>query len=303
MLTIGLPTYNNSDIIWLQIESLCRQVDAPIWELVVVEEKSDNYFGKKELLKYKSRLVKAGCVDIKYISLDEWIPLGKKWMVIRDNMNKDSIGMLLCASDNYSPSERLKKSHEAFKKGADWFQFKAGYFYNILTQEAAKFEMILDNRPSLFMSVSRAKLMSVKSTEFPSKGVDTWLMKNANIKNLVQEDFAVDGVHTDGFNTISHGRRLLYKGSSNPLFTEIKSKEVHSVFPKEIQDKLLKLKKMAEKKKQTKKQAVKKLYNTNEVVKFQSNGKSKHLPYGEIFELTGEKANLFIKLDYGKVVK
>lgn len=241
MVTVGLPTYNNSDIVWLQLESLCNQVEASNWELIMIEEPSEKYFGEVELLKYKDRLFKAGCVEIKYIDLTEWIPLGQKWLEIGKEMNDKSKAMLLCASDNYSPEWRIKKTEEAFDNGADWYQSKSGYFYNILNHEASKFDMIFENRPSLFMSVSKEKLRNVHSLAFPKKGVDTWLFNKVNPVNLVQEDFAFGGVHTDGFNTISHGRNFTYKGGVTPLFEEVESNEVFNIFPKKVQERLIKM--------------------------------------------------------------
>lgn len=60
---------------------------------------------------------------------------------------------------------------------------------------------------------------------------------------------------------------------------------------------------MANNKKETEKEEVKKVYNNSDVVKFESNGKSKHMPKGEVYELDGIKANLFLKNGFGKVVK
>ena len=52
-----------------------------------------------------------------------------------------------------------------------------------------------------------------------------------------------------------------------------------------------------------KKQEVKHVYNSGETVKFESNGKSKHLPKGQVYEIDGLKANLFLSRGFGKVVK
>lgn len=243
MISVALPTYNNSNIIWLQLESLCNQVGASDWELIIIEEPSKNYFSQNGINPYKNRLFKAGCVEIKYIKLKEWIPLGLKWLICRDNMNKDSVGMLLCASDNYSPEWRLKNTYEAFKKGADWYQSKSGYFYNILSGESGIFEKNRSKMPALFMAISKNALDKVSDSEYPKKSVDTWLFEKSHSVNLIEEDFANSGVHTDGLNTISHNRRDLYKdGNSIGLFKSVDSEEVFKVFPLEIQKRLLKIK-------------------------------------------------------------
>ena len=40
--TVALPTWENKDIIWLQLESLCKQETQYKWELVVCEEQTEN---------------------------------------------------------------------------------------------------------------------------------------------------------------------------------------------------------------------------------------------------------------------
>jgi hypothetical protein len=78
MITAILPTYNNADIIWLQLESLCAQVNTPEWELIIIEEPSEQYFGEDGLSLYAERLGDAGCVRVVYISVTNWIPLAQK---------------------------------------------------------------------------------------------------------------------------------------------------------------------------------------------------------------------------------
>lgn len=242
MLTVALPTYNNSNIIWLQIESLCRQKSAPDFELIVCEEYSDYFTGEDFLKEYSERLKEVGCKSIKYLSLSNWIPLGQKWMVIREHMNKESIGMCLFASDNYSPNDRLRKTYDALKNGHDWVQWRAGYFYNILSHEAGKFE-INENIPALFMCISTKILKNINTDLFPKKSVDTWLFRQSNPQNVKNYELCENGVHTDGFNTISHHRRLLYseENGGRGLFVQADSDEVFNIFPKDIQERLTKL--------------------------------------------------------------
>jgi hypothetical protein len=242
MLTIALPTFNNSKIIWLQLESLCRQVNAPEFELIVCEEESENTFGIEGLNAYIERLQRVGCKSVKYLTLDKWIPLGQKWVVIRDNMDKSSVGMCLFASDNFSPNNRLEKTFEAFKKGADWVQWKSGYFYNILNHDAGLFTSGED-MPSLFMAISSQVLPRINTDIFPIRSVDTWLYRQTRPRNVVNYPMCTNGVHTDGFNTISHHRRAMYgaEKTNGTLFTEASSDEVFNIFPNDIQQRLITL--------------------------------------------------------------
>jgi hypothetical protein len=239
MITAAIPTFNNASILWLQLESLCRQVDAPEWELIVCEEFSDNYFGKEQLAEYTERLKAANCSRIVYVKLDTWCALGQKWLIIRELMSKESVGMMLCASDNYSPKDRIKLSYEAMLTGADWSQFQQGYFYNILNHSAGLFSG-LDGNPALFMCVSSEALKRVVSFKFPRKGVDTWLMRGAKAENVINLGMA-EGCHTDGYNTLSMGRRLLYEGSASGTFEIADADKVFSTFPKDIQNRLIKM--------------------------------------------------------------
>ena len=100
-LTAALPTWENKNIIWLQLESLCRQETEYNWELIVCEEQTKNMLGKNALMEFHPRLAKAGCKQIKYIPLQNKIPLSQKWVKIANEAEGDSFA--LCASDDYSP--------------------------------------------------------------------------------------------------------------------------------------------------------------------------------------------------------
>ena len=238
MITAAIPTYNNAAILWLQLESLCNQVDAPEWELIMCEEESDNTFGADELRKWHDRLKAANCQRIVYLHLLDWIPLGQKWMIIRDNMSPESVGMMLCASDNYSPNDRIRKSYDAMVGGADFSQFESGHFYNIVNHKAALFSAPKGN-PALFMCISKERVNMINEKVFPRRGVDSWMLKTsvANITNLGY----TDGIHTDGYNTISHKRRSLYEGEGFGMFTKADENKVFGMFPEYIQEKLLKM--------------------------------------------------------------
>jgi hypothetical protein len=61
------------------------------------------------------------------------------------------------------------------------------------------------------------------------------------LKNVKYNDYS-NGIHTDGFNTISLKRRFLYTEETNTgLFEKVDANEVFSLFPKAVQTKLTKL--------------------------------------------------------------
>ena len=59
-ITVALPTWESKDIIWLQLESLCRQETQYTWELIVCEEQTPNMMGEEMLSSYKERLTQGG---------------------------------------------------------------------------------------------------------------------------------------------------------------------------------------------------------------------------------------------------
>jgi hypothetical protein len=241
MITAALPTYNNAQIIWLQLESLCAQVDAPEWELIVCEEKSDNTLGADGLRAYLEKLKAANCVKVTYLKLSNWVPLGQKWAIIRDHMHADSVGFMLCASDNHSAPDRVRTAFEAMQNGAEWCQYNKGEFYNIVDHKAGTFKAGPGD-PALFMTIARNRIQALNETRYPKKGVDSWLLRctRAKITNLG----TAKGIHTDGFNTISHRRRTLYANvDSFGMFTQADENKVFKRFPAAIQEKLLTLRK------------------------------------------------------------
>lgn len=234
MITVAIPTYNNAKIIWLQLSSLCAQIDAPEWELIMCEEESENTFGSKQLADWKAKLTAANCVKITYLELDQWVALGQKWITIREYMHPESVGMLLCASDDYSSLTRIKDSYTAMIESYDWTQWKSGYFYNIKEDKAALFTTG-ENRSALEQCISKACLDNMNVTMYPRKGVDTWLFTGTKLKNI-KHNGMTDGIHTDGYNTISLNRRKLYNNTG--LFTKEDENKVFGLFPKHIQKRL-----------------------------------------------------------------
>ena len=236
MITAALPTYNNADIISLQLESFCAQKNAPEWELIVCEEVSGKYFGADGLGEYSERLKKVNCKRILYLSLNEWMPLGFKWLEIAKQMSPDSVGMMLCASDNYSPPTRLRDAYTALTSGADWHQTRSGYFFNILNHDAAIYDR--KHAPTgLFMAIGAKKLKNISFvSQFPKKGVDSWLYALCSPKVIDEKDFEPNGVHTDGLNTISLCRRDFYKDSI--LFSPTDGEAVFNIFDNKTKNKL-----------------------------------------------------------------
>lgn len=205
-ITVALPTYDNSDILWLQLESLCRQKTKYSWELIVCEELSKNYSGKPYVMKYEKRLKNAGCIKVFYIKLDAHMPLSRKWVTIANN----SIGnaFVLAASDNYSAPDRLEVSYGHILNGYNWVDVSRGLFLDLKTWNQATY-----NRPprktGLFMC-AKTEYIKRLSGPWPKKGIDNWIRRQIKIEPRFAIDDLTLGIHTDGANKISKERSAMY---------------------------------------------------------------------------------------------
>lgn len=233
--TVALPTWNSSKILWLQLESLCRQVTRYKFEVIVVEDPSENFAGKDYILEFSERINKAGG-ELVYISLPKWIPLGLKWKYIAEAARGDAY--ILAASDNYSSPDRIEVSTNALQH-SDWFDVRSGSFYEIFSGRQAHWHCYDLSKTGLFMA-TKTKLMLQLNENPPKSGIDTWIRECFQGKIYRSTTEFLMGLHTDGLNTISHHRKNLY--TTHPRFTEIRTK-VTEILPTEIYQKLLQIKK------------------------------------------------------------
>lgn len=206
--TVAIPTWRSQHILWLQLESLCRQEDAHDWEIVMY---ACDYGESAAILEsYWDRLWRAGCVSTHCITNEgAKKPLGDKWREIaRHGTGKT---MLLAASDNYSPPDRIKVSCEAIESGATWYDCGEGLFYNIATSESGTW-MREPGQTGLWMAADREFMANLEG-DGPRAGIDAWIMGQLpGDAKIVRNERKMDGVHTDGANTISLKRGRFYDG-------------------------------------------------------------------------------------------
>mgnify|MGYP003624900433 FL=1 len=244
-ITVALPTWENKDIIWLQLESLCRQETQYTWELIVCEEQTPNMMGKETLFSYYPRLKKAGCVDIKYITLQDWVPLSQKWVLISEAALGNSF--ILAASDNYSPPNRLEISHQKILEGNNWVDVKKGLFYNVNTGDTSTYKLPSNgsSKTGLFMCTKTEYIKKLKGP-WPSKHIDNWIRKQITIEPRFQFENQQKGLHTDGANKISQDRKICYSNLNNFYHTPVgfypPEQSLAEILPDEIITLLNKLK-------------------------------------------------------------
>ena len=206
-ITVALPTYDNSDILWLQLESLCRQETQYSWELIVCEEPSEQYSGKAYVMEYEDRLRDAGCGNILYIGLDEHVPLSFKWVTIAQQSSGNAF--VLAASDNYSAPDRLEVSYGHILDGYSWVDVSMGLFLDLKTWKRATFKKP-PKASGLFMCTKTKHVKSLVGPPWPASSIDGWMKKQIKQELSFSIEGPTLGLHTDGANKISKRRRVRY---------------------------------------------------------------------------------------------
>lgn len=200
-----LPTWRGRDILWLQMESLCRQATGRLWELIVAECPSEAEAGRARVESYGLRLHRAGCRRLVYVRNEERVPLALKWSAMA-RLARSGLS-LLCASDNYSPPSRIEATARAFDKGADFFAVESGLFLNIETLRAALWQR-RGSPTALFMAAPTHDLAGLALAD-RADGIDQALVSAMRPTHPAYLDGPL-GLHTDGCNTISRHRSALY---------------------------------------------------------------------------------------------
>lgn len=238
-LSVALPLFNSKKIAWLALESLCRQEGINFrWELVVIEEQ-ENSFGAANIHEYSERLKNVGCDIITYISLRDWMPLGKKWRLLAENCNSNSQAFVLQAADCYSEPKRLKTTYEKIvKEDYGWMQNTKGLFFNIRTKKHILYNAV--QQCGLNMATKPQLIRNINIDEV-SKHVDGSLFRSIRPKkvaNIISEDYK-NGVDTHGLNNISIGRETYFDNTVFPF--EETDLNIKNFLPEDITTKLYNL--------------------------------------------------------------
>lgn len=210
-ITVALPTWDSKNIIWLQLESLCRQKTTYSWELVVCEEQFDDFAGEEFFRSYGERLKAAGCKQIIYIPLTTRTPVSKKWCIMANHGS--GLSYVLAASDDYSGEYRLELSHTQIIDGYNWIDVAQCVFLNIKTFDMAMYDhnlkkTVANERTAIWMTTLRSYIKNIRCSVWPTSGVDNWMRSNIftdKKQNRFRYNFSkpIGGVCTDGVNKIS----------------------------------------------------------------------------------------------------
>ena len=233
--TVAIPTYDMSNIIWLQLESLCLQKTKYPWEIIICEEPSPKFTGINYVLSYEKRLKEAGCQNISHIFLEDKTPLSMKWKIIAEQARGSSF--LLAAADDYSSPGRIETSHTKMLEGYDWFDVKAGLFLNINTFETATYNGPVRST-ALEMCTKTKYIRDLVGPPWPERGIDNWIFNQIKPRNPFRSSMIHSSLHTDGANKISSNRRGYYSNGKywRPFMKPIL--KVSDILPKKIHDRL-----------------------------------------------------------------
>lgn len=248
-MTVALPLWKSKSRGWLALESLVRQKDIPCeWELVICEE-PEECMGEKGLERYKKG-IKRIKGKIKYIPLQNWIPLSLKWLTIFENSDAQSKYFLLQAGDCFSQPYRLADTYEIFEKtGANWVQSPVGYFYFIKYDQLYIYDRYKmgKNKPigetALNMAVSMKCMKVLPHTE-KKAGVDGWLYESikkhfGSIKVTENDsDHWKQGFDSHGLNQISTVSRTKRLQSEAGPFTKVNDVRIENVVDQTIIDRM-----------------------------------------------------------------
>lgn len=213
-LTVGLPIYNNKEISWLSIESLCNQIDIDFdWELVVFEETHDQSSCPMLLLEYKEKLISVGCKKIVHITDNNKVPLTNKWIDIAKHSSENSKCYLFHGSDDYSPKNRLKFSYNRIvKENYDWYDQRKVYFYSFISGKVIIYDK--NGCPNVNMATKTEYVKNILPTDL-KRGIDNYVYKNiekniGKVKRFSEQELFSDAIDTHGLNNISQNRETLF---------------------------------------------------------------------------------------------
>ena len=196
---MGLPTWENSDIIQLSLLSLERQINPPPYELIVYE--CGNSCTIEFWNRWSKRLRNAGCKKVVYLNSPTRIALSLKWRAMANEAQGEHF--LLWASDDYSPPERLQKTLEA---DADWYNCRYGYSYHTKKKKLIMFDKGENVNKGGYQMSCRTSLFKQLPKEEKWKYVDSWIFNNIDVKKIVNDQEVYASVNTTGANSISKSR-------------------------------------------------------------------------------------------------
>jgi len=231
LITVGIPTRGNREILWLQLESLLNQKDKTCMEVIVYECIAEND-SREVIAEYAKKFEAAGHV-FRSMESAQQVGLSLKWKAMANAATTPYFIML--GGDDYSPSDMLTKYSQAFEGGADWIDSAEGFFFDFSTGALGTWRKPFPR--SGLQCATLTKYLRELPDEDIRKGVDGFILQRSNPSNHVEISFS-DGVHTDGYNGITTHRAAMYNtGNFRRPFHEC-DKKLSDLVPEAVADRM-----------------------------------------------------------------
>ncbi len=214
-LTVGLPTWNNRDIVWLPMEGLCRQVVDVPWELIVLECQSDNFVGEDFFMSYFNRLKKVGCINITYLYSLQRLMLSRKWKMISDKAAGEYF--VFQGSDDYPPPERLQAVWDI---QSEWYSCRHYYAYHLGLRKLIEYDNgqkhpLPANWRAGYNIAVRAECLERVPLLDKYKNIDNFVKRSVNPMQIYIDQNKYAGVSTTGANTLTTKRGRSFVNTRN----------------------------------------------------------------------------------------
>jgi len=234
MITIGLPVWNSRDIVWLAMESFCRQESDLPWELIIYEEKHRQACGPDYFRSYTKRLNEAGCVNFSYMTNNKKKALSVKWAALGRQAHKKSKMFCVCDADNYYQKYMIRDAYKAYIEGYDFITDKQGYAYDFINKILVKYDKP-EGRTGFQMCYATNLMRSLPNIR-KDKMLNSWIFDSCKPKRIkVTNEHAINLI-TNGFNNITSERGKMMKNFEYPFYET--NKKLEDIVPTDIAKRL-----------------------------------------------------------------
>jgi len=224
LITVGTPTWNNGDIFWLSIESLCRQQTDRRWEYIIHECPSPNPVGEAFIAKYKDRLKAAGCVRIHYINNGRRVDLSTKWKQIAAAAQGEIL--ILHDSDDYTHPLRIQRTAELIGD-KPWYDTRYAWHYSIPMNKLMLYDYQITKKrwKTGFNIAIRTDILRRIPNPHKNAGMHRWMSEYVSDKYI--DSTVYPCVATTGANTVSLNRERFFRNPRPPFVKT--NKTIHTI--------------------------------------------------------------------------
>ena len=214
LVSVGTPTWNNKDIYWLSIESLCRQQTDYPWELIVHECPSGNMLGEDYFKPYRKRLEEAGCQRLVYLNPGKRLDLSTKWIEIAKAAQGEIL--ILHDSDDYTHPLRIQRTMELIGD-KPWYDSRYAWHYSITADKLILFDYVQMHRKwkTGFNIALKTDILRKVKDPHKNAGMHKWMSTYVTEKYCDHTNYPC--VATTGANTVSLSRVNHFRSPKPPF--------------------------------------------------------------------------------------